>query len=82
MFMNSKQIGTVPSHTTTFCYSGMTSDGTITISFKCVGQANRCFIVTLIISDVRETTLCGLNFTQILHKHSNPISQNTQLTSI
>ena len=52
--MNSKQIVTVPPHTVTFCYSGMTSDGTTTICFKCVGQANRGFIVTLLILDVRE----------------------------
>lgn len=54
VFMNSKQIVRVPSHTTTFCYSGMTCDGTTRICFKCVGQANCGFIVTLIILDVRE----------------------------
>jgi len=32
----------------------MTSDSTITICFKCVGKANRGFIVTLIILDVPE----------------------------
>jgi hypothetical protein len=54
VFMNSKQIVTVPSHTTKFCYSGMMSDGTITICFNRVGQANRGFVVTLIILDVRK----------------------------
>jgi len=54
MFMNSKQIVTVPSHKATFFYSGMTSDGTVTICFKCVVQANRGFIFTLIIVGDRE----------------------------
>jgi len=54
MFMSSKQIVTVPSHTATFCYSRKTSDGTATICFKCVVQANRGFMVTLIIVDVCE----------------------------
>lgn len=78
MFMNSKQIVTVPSHTTTFCYTRMASDGTMKICFKCVGQVNRRFMVTLIILDVRENNIAQNE----LHKDSNPILQNTQLTSI
>jgi hypothetical protein len=41
-------------HTQPRCYSRMTSDGTVTICFNCVVQANRGFIVTLITVDVWE----------------------------
>jgi hypothetical protein len=62
VFMNSKQIVTVPSHTTKFCYSGMTSDDTITICFNRGGQANLGFVVTLIILDVRENNTVQTEF--------------------
>jgi hypothetical protein len=79
MFMKSIQIITVPTHTTTFCYSGMTCDGNITICFtEYVVQANHGFIVVITILDVQENnTLQTELHTNFTLRFKLDITENT-----